>query len=97
MIRYVVLLNFLEKGVADVRDSVARAEAFRTAAGKVGATVESQFWTQGAYDGVFVLTAPDETTAAALVLDLARSNAVRTCMMRAFDSGEFKNIADKLS
>lgn len=97
MIRYVVLLTFMEKGLANVRDSVARAEAFRHAAGKVGATVESQFWTQGAYDGMFVLTAPDEATATALILDLAGNNAVHTRMMRAFDSREFKNITDKLS
>ena len=97
MVRYLVLLNFMEKGAAGIRESVARAEAFRATAAKAGATVESQYWTQGSHDGMFVLTAPDEATAAALILDLGKNSAVRTCMMRAFDGEEFMAITEKMS
>ncbi len=92
MVRYVVLINYLEKGVAALKESPERAERFQQAAQKVGAKVESLVWTQGAVDGLFHLTAPDETTAAALVLDLARGGHLRTTMMRAFDASEFKQI-----
>jgi len=97
MVRYVVLLNFTESGATTAKTSTERAAAFRAAAGKAGAEVESVYWTLGSYDGVFVLRAPDEATAASLVLDLAGKHTVRTCMLRAFDASEFKAIAAKLS
>ena len=97
MVRYVVLLNFTEKGIAAVKESPVRAGAFRAAATKVGATLESLFWTHGPYDGVFILNAPDEATATALVLELGKGNNIRTCMLRAFDADEFQNVVDKIS
>lgn len=97
MTRYVCLMNFTEKGIASLTSSVARAAAFREAAARVGGTVESQYWTIGAYDGVFVLNAPDEATAAALSLELGSGGHVRTCLLRAFDSEEFAGIVAKVS
>ena len=70
---------------------------FCAAAERVGAKVESMYWTLGAYDGVLVLNAPDDATAAAVVLELGKGNAVRTNMLRAFDAEEFGNIATKIS
>ena len=96
MTRYVVLVNFTEKGIAGIKDSPKRAAAFRASAEKAGATVESLFWTLGSYDGVIVLSAPDDATAAAVVLELGRGNAVRTTMMRAFDAEEFSGVMTKI-
>lgn len=96
MCRYVVLLKFTERGVAEIRESVDRAAAFREAASKAGAAIDSQFWTIGPYDGLLVLRAPDEATAAALVLGLSREANVSTCMLRAFDSEEFKGVVAKM-
>ncbi len=96
MMRYVVLLSFTGKGLAGVKDSPARAEAFRQAADKVGAKIETVYWTMGAYDGVVVLSAADEATAAGLVLQLARGGNVKTSMLRAFDVDEFKAVLGKI-
>jgi uncharacterized protein with GYD domain len=92
-----MLLKFTDKGMATVKDSPSRAEAFRAAASKAGASVESQFWTLGEYDGVVVCTAPDDATATSLVLELGRHGNVRTCMLRAFNATEFKEIVGKLA
>ncbi len=97
MVRYVVLLNFTEKGIAEVKESPTRTEAFRAAAERAGATVESLFWTLGSYDGVLIISAPDDATAAAVVLSLGRTNTVRSCMLRAFDAAEIKNVLAKIS
>ena len=97
MVRYVVLLSFTEDGVAGIKDSPARSEAFTAAAAKAGVTVESMFWTIGPYDGVVVLSAADESTAAAVVLQLGKTHAVRSCMLRAFDAAEFREIVGKVS
>ncbi len=96
MNRYVVLVSFTEKGAAAVKDSVARAAEFAAEADQVGAKVEASYWTLGSYDGVIVLNAPDEVTAAALVLRLARGGNVRTSMLRALDPGEFEKVVANL-
>jgi len=96
MSRYVVLLRFTEKGVAKSEDSVARAEAFQKVAAQVNARIEGQYWTTGPYDGVLIIDAPDETTAAALVLRLGKDANVSTCMLRAFDAEEFASVLKKI-
>ena len=97
MVRYLILMNFTEQGLAKIKDSPARAAAFKAAAAKVGATAESIYWTLGQYDLAGVLLAPDEATAAALVLNLGRLGNVRTTMLRAFDAEEFAGIVNKVS
>ncbi len=95
MSRYIVLLKFTEKGVAHVGKSLGRADDFRATAQKAGATVEGQFWTIGPYDGAIILNAPDEKTAAGLVLHLGESANISTCMLRAFDAEEFKGVLER--
>lgn len=97
MVRYIVLLNFTEKGVMDVKDSASRAAEFASKAASEGAKVESVFWTMGQYDGVMILSAPDEATAAGLVLGLGMKDAVHSCMLRAFDESEFNQVISKIS
>lgn len=94
--KYVVLLKFTEKGVTNVRNSPDRATAFQATAEKSGASVVSQYWTLGSYDGVIVLDAPDEATAAGLVLGLGGADNVSTCMLRALDASEFKAVIEKM-
>jgi uncharacterized protein with GYD domain len=96
MVRFVMLIKFTDKGIATVKESPARAEAFRAAASKAGAVVESQFWTLGEYDGMLVFQAPDEPIAVGLALELGRHGNVRTCLLRAFDATQFKEIVSKL-
>ncbi len=95
MSKHVVLVKFTEKGLANVLQSPDRAVAFRSAAEKAGVKVETLYWTAGTYDGVIVLDAPDETTAAGVVLGLTRAGNVSTCMLRAFDADEFRAVLAK--
>lgn len=96
MNRYVVLLKFTEKGLANIAQSASRADAFRENAAKTGSKVLGQYWTIGPYDGALVLEAPDEETAAGIVLGLGKADNVSTCMLRAFNESEFKHVLAKL-
>jgi uncharacterized protein with GYD domain len=96
MPRYVMLLNYTDKGVAALKDSPHRADDFRALAARHGAKVETQLWTTGAYDGLAVLTVPDDAEMAALALGLAQRDYVRTTTLRAFDEDEFKAVLGKL-
>src|SRR5438874_12484906 len=60
MPRFVMLVNYTDKGIAAIKDSPTRAGAFREMVAKHGGKVEQQFWCMGAYDGAVVLTAPTD-------------------------------------
>lgn len=96
MPRYVMLLKYTDKGVSHIGDSPKRADAFRALAAKHGAKVEAQLWTMGEYDGLVVLTVPDEAEMAGLALGLAKLDFVRSTTMRAFDEAEFHAVLGKI-
>ena len=92
MCKYVVLIKFTEKGSGGIAESVNRADSFHSTAAAAGCTVEARYWTLGPYDGVLILSAPDEETAAAVVLSLTKAGNVTTCMLRAFEDDEFWKV-----
>jgi uncharacterized protein with GYD domain len=96
MARCVLLLKFTDKGIAAIKDSPARADAFREAVAVAGAKVEAQLWMHGEYDGLVILSAPDEATLSALALQLGSRGFVRTTVCRAFDEAEFKATLTKV-
>ena len=97
MATYIVLTNFTEQGIRNVKDTVKRAEAFKEAAGRFGATVKDMYWTLGPYDLVVTVEGPDDPSVTALGLALGALGNVRTQTLRAFGSGEMKQIIDKMA
>jgi uncharacterized protein with GYD domain len=61
-----------------------------------GATIKELFWTQGRYDIVTVVEAPDEISATALNLSISALGNVRTESLRAFSAAEMMTIVDKM-
>jgi uncharacterized protein with GYD domain len=97
MNKYVFLWKFTEKGIASVKESPNRAEAFVAAAQKLGAKVETFLWLAGPYDGLAILEAPDDETAAALALSTGRLGNVTPCTLRAYDVAGFRKILSRVS
>jgi len=91
MVTYVVLANFTDQGIRNAKDSPKRAEAFEQLAKTFGVTVREFFWTQGQYDIVTILDAPDESSAMALNLSLGALGNVRTETLRAFSAADMKS------
>jgi uncharacterized protein with GYD domain len=92
MIRYVTLIRFTEQGARAIKNSTARAQAFRKAAEKAGLRVEAQLWTAGSCDGVLILNGRDERQVLGAIAKLVAAGNVRTETMRAFDAAEFSRI-----
>jgi uncharacterized protein with GYD domain len=89
---YVGLGNWTDQGTKDFRGAVQRANAFREAVEQAGGRVRELVWTMGEYDFVTVVEAPDDETAAVLVLQVAAVGNVRTKTMRAFDADQMSDI-----
>lgn len=92
MARYISLLRFTEQGARKIRDSAARALAFKQDAEKLGVTVETQLWTAGRCDGVVILSG-DEKLILRCLTQLASAGNVRTETLQAFNADELKAIA----
>ena len=96
MPRYVGLTSWTDQGVRDAKSSPQRAEQVRQVVEQMGGHLEALYWTHGRYDLVSILEAPDEETAAAIVLRVAASGAVRNETLRAYDAEEMGRILGKL-
>jgi uncharacterized protein with GYD domain len=89
---YVGLGNWTDQGTKDFRGAVQRGNSFREAVEQAGGRVRELVWTMGEYDFITVLEAPDDETAATLVLRVAAAGNVRTKTMRAFDADQMSDI-----
>ena len=96
MVTYVVLSKFTDQGIRNVKESPKRAEAFKQMAKTLGVTVKEIFWTQGRYDIVTIVEAPDEASAMSLDLSLGALGNVRTETLRAFSAAEMATAVGKM-
>src|SRR6476646_3946284 len=96
MVTYVVLAKFTDQGVRNAKESPKRADAFRQLAKTFGVTVKDLFWTQGRYDVVTIVEAPDEASAMSLSLSLGALGNVRTETLRAFSAADMTTIVGKM-
>jgi len=97
MATYIVLANFTEQGIRNVKDTMKRAEAFKATAKKAGVTVKEIFWTLGHHDIVTIVDAPDDTAITAVGLQLGMLGNIRTQTLRAFPTTEMERILSKIA
>ena len=95
MARYVVLINFTDRGISTYQDTLKRATAAQDAASGMGAELTEVLWCMGQYDIVGSLEAPDDETATAFSLRLSSLGNIRTTTMRAFTRDEVEGILAK--
>jgi uncharacterized protein with GYD domain len=93
---YVVLARWTDQGVRTVRETVQRAQQFRMDCERRGIKVHDFVWTQGRYDTVFSLEAPDELTMMAAMLALGNLGNARTETLRAFTENEMEEALRKM-
>jgi uncharacterized protein with GYD domain len=97
MATYIELLRFTDKGIRNVRLTTERAEAFKAAVAEhMDVTIKEIYWTQGSYDLVMIMDAPNGESQASVGLALGALGNVRGQTMRAFNAEEMKAILGKM-
>jgi uncharacterized protein with GYD domain len=96
MATYVTLINFSEQGVRNVKDTANRASQYKELAAKLGCTIKDIWWTQGQYDVVSIVEAPDDAAATALAMSVGKLGYIRTQTLRAYSAAELAPIMDKV-
>jgi uncharacterized protein with GYD domain len=94
---YVLLMQFTERGIMNVKNTTQRAQEFKQMAIRHGAAVRETFWTLGLYDIVAIVEAPDELAMTALSLSLGALGFVRTQTLRAFSEAGIQVILRKMA
>ena len=96
MSKYILLCNWTDQGVRNVRDTVKRSRAARELFASVGVSAREWFFTLGPYDVVLTVEAPDIETLTRAALSLAAQGNLRVTTMPAFGEKEMEQIAGSL-
>ena len=97
MSNYVLLIDWTEQGIKNVKDTVKRAKSFEGAIEKAGGKSLGFYYTIGRYDMVAVVQAPTDEAIASVLFSLGSLGNVRTETLKAFSTDEAANIIEKLS
>ena len=93
---YVLLFNWTDQGIRNVRDTVDRYSRASELADKHGARLEQTYWTVGPYDIVGIAEAPDDESISAFLLELGSAGNLRTTTLRAYNREEMSGILERL-
>jgi uncharacterized protein with GYD domain len=93
---YVVLVNFTDQGIRNVKQTTERLDHGGEIAEKHGLKLQQAYWTVGAYDMVSVLEAPDDEAMSAYILEIASLGNIRTTTLRAYDEQEMSGILQRI-
>ena len=89
---YILLANYTDQGIRNIKDSPKRAEAARKAIQDMGGDMTALYLTMGGYDLVVILEAPSDEVIARFVMTLAAQGNVRTTTLKAFTESQFGEI-----
>ena len=94
---YLVLANWTDQGIRNVKDSPQRLEAVKKAAEDAGGRVIFFYMTMGQYDMALLLELPDDETAARLILAAGGAGNVHTTTLKAFTEDEYRALVGSLT
>lgn len=97
MSQYIILFNFADQGIKNVKDSPKRAEAFKTAVEKTGGKLINFYYTLGKNDMVAIVEAPNDEAIASVLFATGSLGNVRSETLKAFPLSEAAKIIEKIS
>ncbi len=96
MATYISLVNLTEQGIREAKNAPERLQTFDTALREAGGKLIGFYLVMGQFDYVVITEAPDDQTAARLILGTIAQGSMRTQTLRAFPREEFESIATGL-
>jgi len=94
---YIMLLNWTDMGIRNVRESPKRLDAARKQLADMGGAFREFYLTMGEYDMVAVCEAPDDAVAARFAMQLGTGGNVRSRTLKAFPEGAYREVIASLS
>ncbi len=97
MATYLMLLNWTDQGIRNIKESPKRMDAAKKLAKDLGGEIKTVFMTQGSFDLVFVAEMPNDEKVAAFVLKLGSLGNVRTTTLKAYSEDDYRKIIGGLN
>ena len=94
---YISLVQFTDKGIQAAKQTTQRVAEWAAKVQSRGVTIKQMYWTLGQYDQVCIFEAPDDQTAASVLLEADMRGYIRTQTMRAFTASEMEKILAKVA
>jgi uncharacterized protein with GYD domain len=92
MATYISLVQFTDKGIRAAKETTQRLAEWGAKVQSMGVSIKQMYWTLGPYDQVCVFEAPNDQTAASVLLSADILGNIRTQTLRAFTSTEMEEI-----
>jgi uncharacterized protein with GYD domain len=92
MSMYMLLCNYTDQAIRNMKEMPSRREAAREKAKKLGVEIKAVYLALGVYDLIIHLEAGDEEAVAKFVLSLASAGNLRTTTTKVFSEAEFERI-----
>jgi uncharacterized protein with GYD domain len=89
---YISLVQFTDKGIHAAKETTQRVADWAAKVQSKGVTIKQMYWTLGHYDQVCIFEAPNDETAASVLLSADILGNIRTQTLRAFTSVEMEKI-----
>jgi uncharacterized protein with GYD domain len=96
MTTYVMLTQWTEQGMRQIKDSPKRLDTAKRALEEMGGSFKAFYMTMGDYDIVAVYDAPDDAVAARFTLLLGMQGNVKTTTLKAFPEPAYREIINSL-
>ena len=93
---YIRLVQFTDNGIQAAKQTTGRLADWAAKVKPMGVSIKQMYWTLGHYDQVCVFEAPDDETAAGVLLAADMLGNIRTQTLRAFTSSEMETILAKV-
>ena len=89
---YIILWNYTDEGIKNVKESPKRADAFKSKWENAGGRLIETYYTFGKYDGVSIVEAPDDEILMSCLLSIGSQGNARTITLKAFTYADATKI-----
>jgi uncharacterized protein with GYD domain len=96
MQRYVVLINFTDKGMKKIKNLPERIQGVRRSIEEAGGKFVDWNLTMGKYDSIAIIELPDDDAVATLLLGAGKAGYIETTTLRAFPESQLENVVGKI-
>ncbi len=96
MATYIILINYTDQGIRNIKDSPKRLDAAKKMLKTMGGEIKDFYLTMGSYDIAIVAEAPSDDVIAKFALASGSLGNVRTTTLKAFPEAEYRKIIGAL-
>jgi len=94
---YVILWNYTNEGIKNVKESPQRADTFKSKLENTGGKLIGTYYTFGKYDGVSIVESPTDETLMSCLLSVESQGNARSITLKAFSYEEATRIIENIS